>query len=593
MATRLSQQVPTGTIIGGRYRIDRLLGEGGFASVYLAHHIELDTPVALKRMHGQHLTRDDLQGRFRIEARTAAALESRHTVRVRDFGIDTDGAPFMVLDLVRGKTLEDMLAETGPMPEALVGALALGVLASLAEASEHGVVHRDIKPANIFLAELKTQGQYIAKVSDFGIAKLLEAGPDQATRTADGVMCTPLYAAPEMLLRSAAPASDLYALGHMMAELLDGTAPYFHENAIVSAAKHLSSEPVPLGQKTRESVLGPVVERAVQKDLTRRYQSATEMAAAIRAAFAAIGESVSAEIPPDMLGPASTHLRARAPRPTGRMNSKASTPILIQPPDDDRGRLGEASTLPDAGAIARSSAAGAVDTDGEVGRSAVRTTLIDLDDLPVGRSKKPIVVGVAVIAVAAAVLAAIALSGPGADDAAEPTAAALDEPAAPSAAAAVPAPTAVPAAPEPEIIGDPPDPTAAPGSSAPAEAAALVPVEPEPVEAAPTEPPAQPADTAATRPESPATQAASGRRPTSSARPSAAAPRTAAVPSEPTPPPAAAAPTPAAAPSVAAPSHPTLTAPTPTPAAASPTITIQTRPSLISPVEARPSLLDE
>lgn len=328
MVTQLAQELAAGTVVGARYRIERLLGEGGFASVYLARHVELETPVAVKRMHPQHLTRDDLQSRFRAEARTAATLESRHTVRVRDFGFDDDGAPFMAMDLVRGPTLEAMLAARGTLDEDVVAGVALGVLASLGEAAEHGVIHRDIKPANIFLAEERARGRIIAKVSDFGIAKLLHAGADSATRTVDGIMCTPLYAAPEMLRREAVPTSDLYALGHVMAELLDGTAPYAGDNAIVSAAMHLGSDPVPLGPRARASRLGPIIARALEKRPAARFGSAAEMAEAIHRVYAAAGQSISAEMAKGVLA-GTRDMAAASPRPTDHLQPAPQTPTAV------------------------------------------------------------------------------------------------------------------------------------------------------------------------------------------------------------------------------------------------------------------------
>ncbi len=367
---------PTGTVVAGRYRVESLLGEGGFASVYLDRHVELDTAVALKCMHPQHLTRDDLQGRFRAEARTAATLESRHTVRVRDFGFDDAGAPFMVMDLVKGQTLEDVLATHGPLEASVVGRIALGVLASLQEAADHGVVHRDIKPQNIFLAHDKETGGLVARVGDFGIAKLLGAGEQNATRTVDGVLCTPQYAAPELLHRNAVPASDLYALGHVLIELLDGTAPYASDNAIVSAAQHLSPDPVPLGPRSAASAIAGVLRRATAKAVEQRYTSAAQMAAAIDAALGRARLPTGVAVAPDGLGAASAPGAARSPMPTGRnafFGSPVSTPAQGESaPGAGSGRVepGAVSSATTGDAITSPIAAGAATRVAKVAAAA-------------------------------------------------------------------------------------------------------------------------------------------------------------------------------------------------------------------------------
>jgi len=144
-------------------------------------------------------------------------------------------------------------------------------------------VHRDIKPANIFLAEDHEHAGLIAKVGDFGIAKLLHSAESSATKTIDGVMCTPQYAAPELLQRAPVPASDLYALGHVMAELLDGRAPYDNDNALIAATNQLRETPVPLGRRAATSPLAGIIRRAVAKPVAERFESAAEMSAAIGA----------------------------------------------------------------------------------------------------------------------------------------------------------------------------------------------------------------------------------------------------------------------------------------------------------------------
>jgi serine/threonine-protein kinase len=158
----------SGRLLGGRYQLQRRLGEGGMGAVYQAWQDDLQRSVAVKVLH--EVDEQSLE-RFRREARAAAALGSPHIIAVLDFQTPVNEPPFLVMELLRGQTLFDAIHSQGPLEAARAARIGIQVLSALEAAHTAGILHRDIKPANIFLSESPTLGE-IAKVLDFGIAKL-------------------------------------------------------------------------------------------------------------------------------------------------------------------------------------------------------------------------------------------------------------------------------------------------------------------------------------------------------------------------------------------------------------------------------------
>jgi serine/threonine-protein kinase len=267
-------------MVSGRYRIDALIGEGGFGEVYRATEVKLDRAVAVKMLRPEILGREDIQGRFQREAQLAKDLNHPNTVRLFDFGQTEAGEPYIVYELLRGKALDEMLHAVGPLPPTRVARITKQVLKSLMEAHEHEVVHRDIKPSNIFLCDFSGEKDFV-KVLDFGIAK---ADPkDQAKLTKMGMAIgTPSYMAPEQVHGiGVGPHTDLYALGLVMAEALHGQIIVDAPSAAETALMQANDKPIPLPAAVLQSSLGAVVQRAVNKDIDRRYQTAAEMLEAI------------------------------------------------------------------------------------------------------------------------------------------------------------------------------------------------------------------------------------------------------------------------------------------------------------------------
>jgi len=277
-----NQKLTIGTVLAGKYEVEQELGSGGFATVYRARHTSIPTLFfAIKVLHAEHAYNPAIRKKFKREAETVAALRSRHVVKVTDVGELDNQVPFIVMEFIEGVPLDELLKQCGRLLPRDVSRIAEGVLRALEEAHQLGIVHRDLKPANVFMVEESGDPPY-ARVLDFGIAKVLagsESGVTGGTQTVAGqVSCTPAYAAPELLGGETTPQVDLYALGHMMAELLDGRAPYdIHDNALMVAAEHLRPGEVPLGGNAEESGLQEVIRRACEKDPADRYTSATEM----------------------------------------------------------------------------------------------------------------------------------------------------------------------------------------------------------------------------------------------------------------------------------------------------------------------------
>jgi eukaryotic-like serine/threonine-protein kinase len=222
-------------MIAGRYRVERILGAGGMATVYLAYDQQLDRPVAVKVLAENLAAEDDLRRRFLREARLAAALAHPNVVRVFGTGEDEAGLPFIVMEYVEGETLAELLRRRGRLPAPEVRGLVGQAAAGLAHAHAAGLVHRDVKPQNLLLA-----GDGCLKVADFGIARV-----EEGTRLtqAGTVLGTAAYIAPEQLAgEPVSAAADVYSLGAVFYELLTGRPPHLFDSFAELAAKQ--QEPV-------------------------------------------------------------------------------------------------------------------------------------------------------------------------------------------------------------------------------------------------------------------------------------------------------------------------------------------------------------
>ncbi|APR81392.1 Serine/threonine-protein kinase pksC [Minicystis rosea] len=236
-----------GRLVNGKYRVVRLIGEGGMGSVYEAMHEGLNARVALKSLHPD-LAKTGLGPRFLQEARAAARLKSPHVVRVSDVDQTEEGLPFMVLEFLEGKTLQALYEHLYKMGDHLQYADALDFAIQICEgveaAHEAGIVHRDLKPDNVMITT-GPKGNPLLKLLDFGIAKLEDKSDPKSVRTRPGViMGTPEYMAPEQAFAAdtADARADVFSLGVMIFEMLAGHRPVGGDDPTEIAVSYLTGK---------------------------------------------------------------------------------------------------------------------------------------------------------------------------------------------------------------------------------------------------------------------------------------------------------------------------------------------------------------
>jgi eukaryotic-like serine/threonine-protein kinase len=279
---------PPGTVIaGGKYRVNRLLGEGGMGWVVVATHLQLEQRVALKFMRSTK--NPEAVGRFLREARAAARIQSEHVARVSDVGTLENGSPYLVMEYLEGEDLSELIEAKGAVPDYLAIDYAMQACEGLAEAHAAGIIHRDLKPANLFLAR-RTDGSVRVKLLDFGISKLAPAPgsqPEINMTSTQALMGSPLYMAPEQMRssRSVDRRADIWSMGTIIYEMLTGHSPFEGETLPEVCAKILADPPASL--RTFQPDLSPeldvVVLRCLEKDPARRYPDVAALAQALGA----------------------------------------------------------------------------------------------------------------------------------------------------------------------------------------------------------------------------------------------------------------------------------------------------------------------
>lgn len=261
-----------GQVIDEKYRIDQLIGRGGMGVVYQATHVLIERPVALKMLH-RHLIQetDEVQvlERFRREAKLQASIDHPNAVTVHDYGLYR-GAPYLVMQLINGKSLKKLLQETSPLPLSRALPFILQVSEAIQVAHQRGIVHRDLKPDNIIIAE-REDGVEKAIVTDFGIAKFLGSQKQDTNATMVGTLVgTPMYMSPEQArgvdidIRS-----DIYSMGVILYEICTGKLPFVAEGTVGILMAHLETKPLPFKQRVTECTAPEAVENVVLKALEK------------------------------------------------------------------------------------------------------------------------------------------------------------------------------------------------------------------------------------------------------------------------------------------------------------------------------------
>ncbi|MFO7563057.1 MAG: serine/threonine-protein kinase [Enhygromyxa sp.] len=343
-----------GTVVGKRYRVDRLLGVGGMGAVFAATHLALGKTYALKILHDVYGRDPDIIDRFMREARAATQTGHPNIIDVVDIGtIDEDeqdgGDLYFVMELLEGTDLGTVIRQSGPL--AIRRAVHIGrqICKALAAAHEAGIVHRDLKSENVVLT-VKGGDPDFVKVLDFGICKQIDTASSSQT-TPGMVMGSPDYMAPEQAAGASADAkSDIYALGTIMFEMLTGRLPFTGRNAIDVLMKK-GGGPAPKVTQLRPEVPPPLVEvvaRCLSRDLSRRPESMKaleyELTRAIEGRASAVAAVMGLQIDPEAAASAS----GSAPRASGEAS-----------PEDDAERPAEPIVTVHDQAAARSVAAAA------------------------------------------------------------------------------------------------------------------------------------------------------------------------------------------------------------------------------------------
>ncbi|HEY8075725.1 MAG TPA: serine/threonine-protein kinase, partial [Labilithrix sp.] len=332
-----------GALVGGKLRIERLLGVGGMGAVLAARHLHLDRLVAVKFLL-PGLARDpQIVARFLREARAASRIRGEHIARVLDVGTLDDGTPYIVMDLLDGEDVDRLLARQGKLPIAQAVDIVLEACVALAEAHAEGVVHRDLKPSNLFVTAAGV------KVLDFGISKLRGEEVDGSLTRTSSMIGSPLYMSPEQLraAKDVDARTDIWALGVIAYELLAGARPFEGATIAEIGAAVFTKTPVPLRTLRPEvpAELAFVIDTCLEKEREQRFASVAELAFQIapfgtqRAARALERvASFASRLPPPARAPRASAVKthdgltaaARAPRePAGRAVAIAAVAIAL------------------------------------------------------------------------------------------------------------------------------------------------------------------------------------------------------------------------------------------------------------------------
>jgi serine/threonine-protein kinase len=330
-----AREPAAGMVVAGRFRLEKILGQGGMGSVWLATHLGLEVPVAVKFMLAGASA--EAQMRFHREAKAAAQIRSSNVVQILDYGID-EGMPFIAMELLRGEDLRARLRRVRRLSPAEALQILVPVVRGLERAHEAGLVHRDLKPENIFLTR---EGDVeIPKILDFGIAKALrpegDAVDDAATREG-AILGTPYYMSPEQARgrTHVDHRSDLWSLGVILFQLLTGKRP-FPGKVVGDLVMQICADPIPLPSSILPG-LSPEMDaffaRAMARDPAERFQSARELARAFAEVTGpVVGDGAPMSAPNRLPGEA-----VSVPPPTGPGGNLSLTPqrapaIVTAPP---------------------------------------------------------------------------------------------------------------------------------------------------------------------------------------------------------------------------------------------------------------------
>jgi len=317
-----------GDVLDGRYQLLRDLGRGAAGAVFEARHLFTGRIVAVKmvmpRYRGANIP--ELRARLQREGRALATVHHPGVVEILDAGVTLDGSPFLVMELLQGRTLEGLITARGRLPIPSSVAVALQICDALDAVHKAGIVHRDVKPSNIVV--LKSFGGHeVAKLVDFGIARLDQPSEDKLTARG-AILGTPAYLAPEHLLQQDSephPASDVYSVGVTLYECIAGALPYSGNlgKILLSVAKEGPPSSISSFVHDIPQALAAVIDRSIAKSRADRYQTARELAAALEAAVPGEQPRIA------LLGPPPVPEDATADQRRRLLRAPYNTPVRI------------------------------------------------------------------------------------------------------------------------------------------------------------------------------------------------------------------------------------------------------------------------
>ncbi len=272
----MSRMPEVGSVVDEVFRIEESLDEGNFGAIYRARDLLEDRALALKvHKPGPH-DAEEVRQRFEREARLIYRLEHPNVVQVHYYGQTANGLPYMAMEYLEGTDLKALLRQGYELSTGQISRIAQATLAALEAAHEMGIIHRDLKPANVFLVEDDHGGD--VKVLDFGFAKALDEEEGSNLTSTETLVGSPAYMAPELVHKNnVGPVSDLYALGLIVGEMVTGQKLVDIESIYDTISFQASDKPVSIPPAVERSPFSDIVRKAVQKDPSRRYQSAAEM----------------------------------------------------------------------------------------------------------------------------------------------------------------------------------------------------------------------------------------------------------------------------------------------------------------------------
>ncbi len=315
-----------GAVFNGRWRLMRLVGEGGMGAVFEAHGLQGDGVRAVKVLHPEFIGEEQILNRFMAEAEAVKLLQHPNVAQIYGSARAEDGTPYLIMELLQGAPLSNFMTPGQPMPAQQGAGIMLGVLQALNVAHTRGIVHRDLKPDNLFLVS-DGRGNRVVKVLDFGIAKVMDAAGGMGSKTKTGVLLgTPGYMSPEQIKNSKGvdARSDLWSVGIILYELLSGQEAFPADNEFTRLTMVLTQDIRPIGQVAPHlASWSSFFQRALSKDPNGRFQSAAEMSQALAAMMSGSSSSQGRDGGTAVLSMSSPHSMG-APAP----HSMASQELL-------------------------------------------------------------------------------------------------------------------------------------------------------------------------------------------------------------------------------------------------------------------------